>query len=133
MAFLPTNSKGLLTSKFTWDKINALFHGKHHLWVEIINKSFEDHIEIKKWQPLGFIVIEPENLKFQHVPQNKKKKKRKRRVIYQKWKRQRGDFLNHHDFAYASTDTVNQAAKVAPGIIKGATKDISNVAKQTID
>ena len=61
------------------------------------------------------------------------KKKRKRRVTYQNWKRQRGDFLNRHDFAYAGTDTVNQAAKVAPGIIKGATNDINNVAKQTID
>ena len=63
----------------------------------------------------------------------RKRQKRKRRVVYQKWKRQTGDFLNRYDFAYAGRDTVNQAAKVAPGIIKGATNGISNIAKQTID
>ena len=47
-AFLPTNSKGFLTSKFRGDEIIELFHGKHRLWVEIINKSFEDYIKIKK-------------------------------------------------------------------------------------
>ena len=39
-AFLPTNSKGFLTSRFKGDKINELFNGKHRLWVEILNKSF---------------------------------------------------------------------------------------------
>ena len=75
-AFLRTNSSGFLTSKFRGDKINELFHGKHHLRVEILNKFFEDHIEIKKGQPLGFLVVEPENLKFQHVPPKKKKAKK---------------------------------------------------------
>ena len=77
-AFLPTNSKGFLTSKFGGDEIIELFHGKHRLWVEIINKSFEDHI---KGQPLAFLVTEPENLKFQHVPQKKKTKKEKKSCI----------------------------------------------------
>ena len=54
--------------------MNELFHGKHRLWVEILNKYFEDHFEIKKGQVLGFLVIEPENLKFQHVPPIKNKK-----------------------------------------------------------
>ena len=75
-AFLPTNSSGFLTSKFRGDEINELFHGKQRLWVEILNKPFEDHIEIKKGQPLGFLVVEPENLKFQHVPPKKKKAKK---------------------------------------------------------
>ena len=47
----------------------------------MINKSFEDHIEIKKGQPLGFLVVEPENLKFQHLPQKKKTKKEKKTCI----------------------------------------------------
>ena len=47
-AFLPTNLEGFLTSKFRGDKINELFNGKYRLWVEILNKSFEDHIKIKK-------------------------------------------------------------------------------------
>ena len=56
-AFLPTNSSGFLTSKFRGDKINELFLRKHRLWVEILNKSFEDHIEIKKRQPLVFLLL----------------------------------------------------------------------------
>ena len=80
-AFLPTNSRCYLTSKFREDKINELFHGKHRLWEEMINKSFEGHIEIKKGQPLGFLVVEPENLKFQHVPQKKKTTKEKKSCI----------------------------------------------------
>ena len=39
--FLPQNSKGFLTSIFRRDKIKELFHGKHCLWIEILNKSFE--------------------------------------------------------------------------------------------
>ena len=47
-AFLTKNSKGFLTSKFRGDEINELFHGQHCLWVEILNKSFEYPIELKK-------------------------------------------------------------------------------------
>ena len=64
--FLPANSKGFVTSKLRSDEINELFHGKQRLWVEILNKSFEDDIEISKGQPLGFFFVEPANLKFQH-------------------------------------------------------------------
>ena len=46
--FFPQNSKGFLTSIFRRDEINELFHGKHCLWIEILNKSFEDLVEIKK-------------------------------------------------------------------------------------
>ena len=35
---------------------------------EVLNKSFEDNIEIEKGQQIGFFVVESENLKFQHVP-----------------------------------------------------------------
>ena len=80
-AFLPTNSKGFVTSKFRSDEIKELFNGKHRLWVEILNKSFEDTIVIKKGQPLGFLVVEPENLKFHHLAQKKKGKKEKKTFI----------------------------------------------------
>lgn len=40
--------------------------------------------------------------------------------------------MSRYDFAYASRDTVNQAAKVAPGVIKTATND-NNIAKQRIE
>ena len=45
-ASLPRNSRGYVSSKFKTDEINELFYGKHRLWVEILNKSFEDTIEI---------------------------------------------------------------------------------------
>ena len=44
-----------------------------------------------------------------------------------KTRREIGNFLNYYDFAYVGKDTVNQAAKVAPGIIKGATNKISKI------
>ena len=129
-AFLPNNSRGYITSKLKTDEINELFYGKHRLGLEILNKSFEDNIEIKKEQPIGFFVAEPENLKFQHVPCKTKAKKKSYTL---KNKRQTGRFLNHYDFAYAGRDTINQAAKVAPRIIKGATNKINNIAQQRIN
>ena len=117
--FLTQNSKGFLTSIFRRDEINELFHGKHRLWIEIWNKSFEDLVEIKNNQPLGFFVIEPENLKFHYEGPKK---------IGRKRKRQAGGFSNRYDFAYAGRDTVNQVAKVARGVIKAATNDINNIA-----
>ena len=48
--------------------MNFLINEKHRLWVEMLNKSFENYIKTKKGQPLGFLDVEPENLKFQHVP-----------------------------------------------------------------
>ena len=44
-----------------------------------------------------------------------------------------GGFLNRYDFAYAGRDTVNQAAKVAPGVIKNACNEINNIAKESIN
>ena len=63
----------------------------------------------------------------------RKRQKRKRRVVSRKRRRQTGGILNRYDFAYAGRDTVNQAAKVASSIIKGATNDINNIAKHRID
>ena len=63
----------------------------------------------------------------------RKKQKRKRRVASRKRKRQTRGFLSRYEFAYAGRDTINQAAKVAPGIIKGATNGINDIAKQRID
>ena len=130
--FLSKNSRGYITSKLRADEINDFFQGKHCLCLEILNKSFEDIIEIEKRQPIGFFVVEPENLKFQHVPR-KTWLKRKRKVTRWKTRRQIGGFLNCYDFAYAGRDTVNQAAKVTRSIIKGVTDEINIIAQQRID
>ena len=57
-----------------------------------------------------------------------KNKTRKR-----KNKRRYRGFLNRCGFAYAGRDRVNQAAKVAPEIIKAATNDINKIAEQRIN
>ena len=57
----------------------------------------------------------------------RKNQKRKRRVVYRKQKWRTGGFLNRCDSAYAARDTVNQAAKVAPGVIKNVSNKINNI------
>ena len=60
-------------------------------------------------------------------------KKEKGMLHAKKKRRHIGSFLNCYAFAYARRHTVNQAAKAAPGIIKGATNEINNIAQQGID
>ena len=84
------------------------------MWIEILNRSFEDNIVIKKKRPLGFIVVEPENLTFKYVPIKKKNKTKEKACCSYKRKRQLGGFLDRHDFTYAGRNTVNQVEKVAP-------------------
>ena len=67
--------------------------------------------------------------------QRQKKKRKSKRphkklgTVGRKRKRQRGDFLNRYDFAYVRRDIVNQAAKLAPGVIKNATGNIDKMVK----
>ena len=99
--------------------------------MEILSKPFEDDNEIKRGVPLPFLRVNPENLTFHHVP-TKQKTKEEKKGGTMKLKKAERSFLRCYDFAYASRDTVNQAAKVAPGVIKAATND-NNIAKQRID
>ena len=66
LAFIPNNSRGFVTLKFREDEINDIWSGEQRLWVEILNKSCEFPIEIKKGRVLGFFVAEPNHLKFKH-------------------------------------------------------------------
>ena len=60
--------------------------------------------------------------------------KRKNKETYiPKTKKAGGGFLNRYDFVYTVTDVVNQADEVAWGVIKTATNDINNIAKEKID
>ena len=61
------------------------------------------------------------------------KHQRKHQTKKRKSKRQYGGFLNRYDFAYVGRDTVNQAAKVAPDIIKAATNDANKIAEQLLN
>ena len=84
----------------------------------------------KKGCVLGFFVAEPTQVKFKHeTAQAKKKKKEKlKKLLPVEKRKQRGGFLNRYDFAYAGRDTVNQAVKVAPGVMKNAGNKINNIA-----
>ena len=44
-----------------------------------------------------------------------------------------GGLLNRYDFTYAGSDTVNQVGKIAPGIVKNASKEIKDMAQQRIN
>ena len=80
---LPEKSNGFVTSIFSDDEVNELRQKKQRLQIEILNKSFEDTIEIKRHDPLGFVVIEPEHLKLkQEKPKNKKKKYTISKTLY---------------------------------------------------
>ena len=70
--------------------------------------------------------------------QKKLKNRRRKRTKYKrknptKRKRQYGSFLIRYDFAYAGRDVVNQAAKVAPGVMKAVTNEINKIAAQRIN
>ena len=48
LAFIPKNSRSFITSKFREDEINEIYNGNQRLWVEILNKSCEFPIKMKK-------------------------------------------------------------------------------------
>lgn len=62
-----------------------------------------------------------------------KRKKSYWRRTSRKQKRQHGGLLNWYDFAYGGRGTVNQAAKVTPGVIKGATNDVNKIGEKRIN
>ena len=77
VVFLPQKAKGYVTSIFRGDEINESCCKKQRLWVEILKKSFEETVEIKKNIPLGFLVVEPEHLKFKYKMAKKKRSRPK--------------------------------------------------------
>ena len=73
IVLLPDNLYGYVTSKFRRDEIHKFSAKKQRMWVEILHKSYEFKIEIKKNSVLGF-VIEPEHLPHKHATEKQKKK-----------------------------------------------------------
>ena len=60
----------------------------------------------------------------------KKKEGRPKKFIDVQTEKEKGNLELF--FAYVRRDTVNQAAKVAPGVIKAATNDINEIVKDRI-
>ena len=44
LVFLPSNSNDFITSRFNWDELKEAFEGQHCLWIETLDRSFEDNI-----------------------------------------------------------------------------------------
>ena len=61
------------------DEICKFNTKKQHLWVEILNKSYEDNLIFKNDSVIGF-VIEPEHLPHKHATKIKKKKAKKDKI-----------------------------------------------------
>ena len=76
--------------------------------MEILNKSYEKNLVVERSSPIGFVIIETENLPHKHA--TKKVKKKKNKISKEtpnkktKKKRQYEGFLNRYDFAYAGRD-----------------------------
>ena len=91
---------------------------------------------LKKCSILGFHIIEPENLSFKHETKSTKKKKslpKRGKSGPKKRRKQKEGVLSRYDFAYAGRDGVNQAAKVAPVVIKQVTNDIDLLVKNRLN
>ena len=125
----------------------------------LLNESYFDTYKIKKGDVIGYLVVEPEDLKMHYETKEKHPSKHPRKkqpgkrniqvIIYPKTgrkigrntgrkkkkmsRRQTGGFLSRYDFAYTGRDVVNQAGKVAPKIISQATGEINKIAQDRID
>ena len=75
---LQKNTKAFITSKFRGDEIFEINGETQRLWIEILNKSYNEPVKISKNTVLGFVVIESEFLSYKHDTANAKAKKRKR-------------------------------------------------------
>ena len=121
---LPKEPTAHLVTKFQGQNIKTIVGPKtERLWLRLLNESYFDKYKIKSRETIGYLVIEPEDLKISYEKKNLPDKTRRYPDIYlpkewsKKWKkywqkkmsrRQTGGFLNRYDFAYAGRDTVNQ-------------------------
>lgn len=128
LALTPKGGRGFVTSKYKEDETIEISSEEQRLLVEIINRSCTSPIRMAKGCVLAFkISIWDDNKKI------KKAKKKYQKTLSWKKKKQIGVFLNRYYFAYAGRDTIDEAAKVGPGVIKNASNEINNIAKERIN
>ena len=73
---LQKQAKAFVATKFRGHEIYEINNEKKRLWIEVLNTSYTEELKINKNNILGFLVIEPENLKFKHVTKKKAKKEK---------------------------------------------------------
>ena len=70
---LPENSKDYLATKFEGKKIEEIIGPKkQRLWLTLLNGSYFEKYKIKKGDVIGYLVVEPEDLKVRHATKEKK-------------------------------------------------------------
>ena len=137
---LPLNRTLFVTTKFKGQKIKEIRGPqKKRLRITLLNHSYFHTHTVEKGSIVGYLLSPNSEISIE----NAKKKKGYRKTTYRKRgtgnnsgrkrRRQTGGFLSCYNFAYAGRDVVNQAGKVAPGIITKATADINKIAKHRID
>ena len=73
---LPKKTKAYVASKFRGQEIYELYEQENRLWIEILNTLYFEKLKIKNKTPLGFLVIEPEDLKFKYETKKSQRSKR---------------------------------------------------------
>ena len=73
---LPKKAEGFLASKFRGHEIYEVNNEKKCLWIKVLNTCYTEDLKIEKNSILGFLIIEPEDLKFKHVTKKKTKNKK---------------------------------------------------------
>ena len=69
---LPKNSKAYLATKFEGQKIKTIIGPKkERLWLTLLNESYFDKYKIKKGDIIGYLVVEPEDLKIHYETKKK--------------------------------------------------------------
>ena len=144
---LPENSTAFLATKFEGQeilKIIGLTHAKKRLWITLLNESYLSKYQIDKVDVIGYLIIEPNNIKVHYEEANQPLSQKKRcpdNYFLKDWEksgkttskkrktslRQTGGFLNRSDFEYAGREFVNQAGKMAPKLINQATGEINKL------
>ena len=147
---LPENTTVCLITKFEGQEIQKIIGpAKKRLWITLLNESYFEPYIIEKGSILGYLVIQPEDIKVYSATKEKTPGQRwsPQIIIYPKTgkslgrstlKRKRsrlhtGGFLNKYNFAYTGRDIVNQVGKVAPKMITQATAEINKIAQERID
>ena len=69
---LPENSRAFLATKFEGQKIQKIIGPKkERLWITLLSESYFDKYKIKKGDIIGYLVVEPEDLKIHYETKEK--------------------------------------------------------------
>ena len=71
---LPENSNAFLATKFDGKEIQKIIgptNGKKRLWITLLNESYFEKYNINKGDVIGYLIIEPNNIKVHNATKEK--------------------------------------------------------------